>query len=211
MGVGGWKAHRTPRVKGLFLLVCVLAVTLLWGAFSLAGWRSPSARAVSARPEVMSQSRGAEPMTTNSGSGPVVRVIEPPQPVPLPTGVPLSVLGQSPTLGTVPGQTYLGRITLEFFADSPPSMLSFAPSSIEQPQILQRVRTAFASQSSFPTAPAPWPGVPPIMGRNLTGFQGRVIIEVWNTTTNIAVAPTAEASASDLTQRASHILQGGPS
>lgn len=142
----------------------------------------------------------------NPAARPVVSVIVPSHPVPMPAGVPAAAWGNKPTLGLAPGQTYLGRITVEVFQDSQQNVV-ITPTGFRQPQNVQRAVAALQAPGPLPATPALWPDVP-ITGNAAGGvYLGRAVIELWSSSTKAAVT-VARGTAQEIAQRAIQSLGG---
>lgn len=144
--------------------------------------------------------------STKPAAAPVINVIVPPHRVPMPPGVPATVWASNPTLGAVPGQSYLGRITVEVFQDPQEDML-VAPTGFLQPQIVHRAVAALQGPGPIAATPAIWPNVP-ITGNAAGGaYLGRAVVELWSSTTKVAVtAPSTDVQL--VVQGALHVLGG---
>ena len=109
---------------------------------------------------------------------------EQPRPAPKIPNVSSAVWAGAPTLGAVPGERYQGRIVVEIGSNG--GQVNFMP--IATRQLVGRATAALNSSQSFPATPALWPAIP-ITGSVRGGgtFEGRIVIELWDTTTNVAV------------------------
>jgi hypothetical protein len=112
-----------------------------------------------------------------------------------------SVWTNSPTLGNVPGQQYLGRVVVEVFDSGGHASVPAARSPL-----IGRAIAALESQSAFPATPASWP-VSPIMGSDPSfgAYRGRVVAEIWDAAVNVAIT-AASGSVAHLIQAAARDL-----
>lgn len=171
--------HLTP------IAVLVLTVTLLGSA------AGPAAAG------------GDQPANTLAPNAPLVQApTTPPIPVPPPAGIPGALWGDGPTLGTVPGQTYHGRIVAELWQNPAADQALYQPSTVRQHQFLEQRLAALEGQGSFSPTPDIWPPMPlTVFSLPDSGlYLGRVVIELWDSTTHVAVT-SVNASAKDLVQQ----------
>lgn len=98
--------------------------------------------------------------------------------------VPAALWGLAPTLGEAPGEQFLGRIVVEVGIG-----IVITPS--EASGLAARAVEALESQAAFPLAGAPWPDVSMMRpDAPAEEFGGRVVVELWERTVNVAITPT---------------------
>lgn len=108
---------------------------------------------------------------------------------------------QSPLLGSIAGQNYLGRIVVEVF-DSGGKVALVAADR----RFVGRAAAAVLAAKSFLPEVVPWPKGPVTGAVASDGaYRGRFVIELWTTTTNVAAA-TSEYTVGGLVQRAAEAL-----
>lgn len=176
-------------------LAFILAVVLLSRGLALTRLRTSAASPLAVHHSTALQSKGGEHVAgsfVNSVATPVITVIVPPHRVPADPNIPAAVWGDSPTLGTVPGESYMGRIVVEIFQGASGNQVIYEPASIHEQQFVRRAATALARHGSFPTPPAIWPAVP-ITGSGGT-YLGRAVVELWSSSTRVAVTVQSGAA-----------------
>lgn len=118
-----------------------------------------------------------------------------------PPGGAAVVWGGAPTLGAVPGEHYRGRIVVELGVG-----VAFMPNDAHQ--LLRQAIHTLETAASFRPTTAPWP-TEPIMGANPLGtpYEGRVVVELWDTTATVAVSAPSSSTA-DTVAKALTVLRG---
>jgi hypothetical protein len=111
----------------------------------------------------------------------------------------------TPTLGDVGDEAYLGRIVVEVTDDAERVVFIGVNESIAR-----RAAAALQGGHSFPRSATIWPTVP-ITGAVPSGqiYRGRVILEFWSSTMNIAVSELG-GRAAELVLRAGKVLESFP-
>lgn len=112
-----------------------------------------------------------------------------PQHVPPPAGVPAVLWGHTNTLAAVPGEVYQGRITAELYGQASSDQAIYRPGTVFQQKFIEQALGALRGKASFAATPSLWPAAPITggSGPNSGPYLGRVVIELWSSTANVAV------------------------
>jgi hypothetical protein len=118
---------------------------------------------------------------------------------PAPPNTPVAVWSHAPTLGLVTGQQYIGRLIVEVDG----STVAFVGVGSES---IARAIAALQAPTSFPDTPAAWPRQSVLGSGQEAAFRGRVVLEFWTTTTNVALT-LSSGTREDLVQGALELLR----
>jgi hypothetical protein len=113
------------------------------------------------------------------------------------------VWAHAPTLGDVPGEVYSGRFVVELVGDQE----QVATIGAQTRLWTQAVAALREATPPLPRETALWPSEP-IMARRLSSqaYFGRIVVELWTRTTNVAASPTP-LSPAELIRRATRGLE----
>ncbi len=160
-------------VAGTAVVMVVVALTLVNASFDGAGIRAGE--------RVLGMSASTAPTAVAPPPGRAERAVGPASPG----------WSATPLLGDAPGERYVGRIVVELGGG-----VVFMPSQTQA--MIQRAVTVLDAGRSFPVASFALAGEP-VLDRSLAArgeYRGAVIVELWDRTTNVAVAPGASAAES---------------
>lgn len=166
--------------------------------------------------ESVSITEGGSPMPTPVPSGPAVSC--PIRATDQNTNAAMRAeASMSPTLGSVPGQRYLGRVIIYSTGGFSFAPASFGGSSTSlstslPPDTLSRAAAALKQLGSVPAAGPPWNEVPTVNGVPQFRAGAMLIVELWTNAAQVAVAtyPGFSGSASQLVASASQWLENTP-
>jgi hypothetical protein len=183
-GLRNFKLHR------FLVLIGVIVATLVIGSGLIGASRDRRVTII----QGIQQAINPEPVVVD------VHVVTP--------GPNMDIWSGSPMLGTMPGQSYLGRVVVEVWDEGERMFhTSDANGNPPHPAFFQRAIAALQSSSLAVRTDTPWsdePATGPLPGQT---YHGRVVVEVWDN--HEVVAVTGLVSTSDLTQRAARALLKG--